>query len=236
MNQSHFSRQRGFTLLETVIAIGVLAVLLTGFMVVFAPAAEGIRKSINIQHADRLASTLERELVTPRETNNKTGFDKAFEWIKGSSSATDALLIYQYRGSVSDLRSDDKTPTPVPNIQGKNAGSDYVVVPMVRLRSDTTKLKADLDAVEGAVYVVKCTQLVFNAGGLTLGKPGEIKDPKDGPVSDKSDAYPEAVIAFSAEFHQLPSKSYDYVSGAAFSNRFANAKNPVFTRNLAVRR
>jgi prepilin-type N-terminal cleavage/methylation domain-containing protein len=40
---------RGFTLLETVIAIGVLAVLLTGFIIVFAPAAEGIKKSINVQ-------------------------------------------------------------------------------------------------------------------------------------------------------------------------------------------
>jgi prepilin-type N-terminal cleavage/methylation domain-containing protein len=53
------SRFRGFTLLETVIAIGVLAVLLTGFMVVFAPAADGIRKSINVQQADRMGSTLE---------------------------------------------------------------------------------------------------------------------------------------------------------------------------------
>ena len=51
--------------METVIAIGVLAVLLTGFMIVFAPAAAGIRKSINVQEADRLASTLEQELVTP---------------------------------------------------------------------------------------------------------------------------------------------------------------------------
>ena len=33
-------RNRAFTLIETVIAIGVLAVLLTGFIIVFAPAAE----------------------------------------------------------------------------------------------------------------------------------------------------------------------------------------------------
>ena len=36
-----------FTLMETVIAIGVLAVLLTGFMAVFTPAAQGIRRSIS---------------------------------------------------------------------------------------------------------------------------------------------------------------------------------------------
>lgn len=236
MNPSYLRRQRGFTLLETVIAIGVLAVLLTGFMVVFTPAAQGIRKSIDIQQADRLASTLERELVTLRDTNNPTGFDKAFEWLKSSNSAAEALLVYQYRGSTSSLRS-DQTPTPVPTMQGNVAGTDYVVVPMVRRRSDATNLGDDLAAVEGAVYLVKCTQLVFSSDGLTLGTPGTIKDPKPGgAASTNSDAYPEAVIAFAAEFHQLPSRSSDYISGTAFVTKFGNVKNPVFTRNLAVRR
>lgn len=255
MNQTHSSRQRGFTLLETVIAIGVLAVLLTGFMVVFAPAADGIRKSIDIQQADRLASTLERELVTPRQGEKTfsvvqeplvfaTGFEKAFFCIRNSAQDTAALLVYQYRGSTSSLR-EDKTPTPVESAQGI-AGTNYVVVPMVRRRSDPI-LNADLAAVEGAVYLVKCTQLVFDAGALTLSTtPEEIKNPKpnstppdpaykSGPFTLSND-YPEAVIAFSAEFHQLPSRSSDYISGKAFTDKFGNVKNPVFTRNLAVRR
>ncbi|MEN9974751.1 MAG: hypothetical protein RLZZ282_757, partial [Verrucomicrobiota bacterium] len=57
------SRHRAFTLIETVIAIGVLAVLLTGFMMVFAPAAAGIRSSLSLHEADRLSSTLEQEMV-----------------------------------------------------------------------------------------------------------------------------------------------------------------------------
>jgi type II secretory pathway pseudopilin PulG len=36
-----------FTLTETVIAIGVLAVVLTGFIAVFTPAAQGIRRAIS---------------------------------------------------------------------------------------------------------------------------------------------------------------------------------------------
>lgn len=228
------SSLRGFTLLETVIAIGVLAVLLTGFMVVFAPAAEGIRKSINVQEADRLASTLERELVTKRDTGTGTGFDKSFDWIKSSNTANNALLVYQYRGKTSKLRTDG-TPEPEPNLTGKLPGRDYIVVPMVRRKSDAL-FTADLAAVEGGVYLVKCTQLIFSASELKLGTAGTIQDPKGGATAANADAYPEAVIAFSADFYTLPGKTASFFNSAAFTKRFDNSKTPVFTRNLAVRR
>lgn len=234
-------RTNGFTLLETVIAIGVLAVLLTGFMVVFAPAADGIRKSINVQQADRMASALEQELVTPRggETPvSKTGFDKAFDRIKNSDKAASALLAYQYRAKIphSPRSPDDGTSAPEPSLSGK-PGEDYVVVPMVRRLSDTAKLKEDLSAVEGGVYLVKCTQLIFDGGQLKAGTAGKILDPKDkSKEAATADLYPEAVIAFSADFYLMPAKSADYFSSSAFTTKFPNLKSPVFTRNLAVRR
>jgi prepilin-type N-terminal cleavage/methylation domain-containing protein len=252
--KAHFSgRSRGFTLLETVIAIGVLAVLLTGFMVVFAPAADGIRKSINVQQADRMASALEQELVTLRageqSADIKTGFDKAFDRIKqsGATNPSDALFAYQYRAKMpmSKRTPDDGTSAPEPKFDGK-PGEAFVVVPMVRRRSDP-KFKEDLEAVEGAVYLVKCSQLVFNGGQLiATTDPGTIKNPKPnsspadsnykpGPFT-KAAEYPEAVIAFAAEFYQMPAKTMTYFNGAAFSSNFPRLKNPVFTRNLAVRR
>ena len=236
--------------METVIAIGVLAVLLTGFMIVFAPAAAGIKKSINAQEADRLASTLEQELVTSRGSDPKPGFNKAFEWLRDSntSNADTALLVYQYRGSLSSTRTDG-TPEPVADATGKRPGVDYSVISMVRRKNDTLftdTTTGDITALEGGVYVAKCKQLVFDSSGqLTAGTAGQIKNPKPnstppdpayqaGPFATP-DLYPEAVIAFSAEFYSVPGKRSGYF-GSAFATNFPNLKNPVFTRNLAVRR
>ena len=236
MQFSAIHRRRGFTLLETVIAIGVLAVLLTGFILVFAPAAAGIKKAIDVQEADRLASTLERELVTLRAGQNyATGFDKAFTWIEESDSADDALLVYQYRGSLSSMRTDG-TPEPVTTVRDQVPGEDYTVQTMVR-RKNETEFKEDLKAVEGAVYLVKCTQLVFENGELVTGSAGSIQDPKKkGSGVSGPDDYPEAVIAFSADFHTLPGRNEAFFNSGAYSKAFTNAKNPVFSRNLAVRR
>jgi len=232
------SRRRGFTLLETVIAIGVLAVLLTGFMVVFTPAADGIRKSINTEHADRLASALEQELVNARPGQTSTtitnGFSKAFEWIKNSNSASEALLVYQYRGKISNFR-DDGTPVPEPSLADKLPGRDYIVVPMVRRTTDTM-LTEDLAAIEGAVYVVKCTQLRYDGTSLIKGNAGSIADPKTGTSIASADLYPASTIPFVAEFHMTPIRSASYFSGATFTTDFANLRNPVFTRHLSIRR
>lgn len=233
------SHKRAFSLIETVIAIGVLAVLLTGFMLVFAPAAAGIKKAISAEEADRLASTLEQELVTSRTGSDPTpGFNKAFKFLKEANSATTALLVYQYRGSLSSNRADG-TPEPVKDATGNRPGVNYTVVSIVRRKNDGEFLK-DMDALEGGVYLAKCKQLVFDSTGqLTAGTEGVIKNPKSnstpaGPFTTPDD-YPEAVIAFSAEFYSLPGKRAGYFD-KAFGDNFSKFKNPVFTRNLAVRR
>ena len=233
--------RRGFTLMETVIAIGVLALLLTAFLAVFGPATTGLRKAISVQEADRLSAALERELVTKRPSTGgsdtyKTGFDKAYEWIKAAPDSGNAILLYQYRGDPSQLRADG-TMEPYTK-SGGVAGKDFIVQPAVRQRGDGLLLE-DLAALDGRIFTVKLTQLVFSGGQLARGEAGQITDPTpdDGDTSggSDSDGYPEAVIAFAAEFFIVPNSSPDYVKPGGKFNP-VNLTKPIFTRNLAVRR
>ena len=229
----------GFTLMETVIAIGVLAVMLTAFMAVFGPATRGIRRSINVQEADRLTSTLEKELATNRPLGSgseaTTAFHKAYDWIIKSNVDASVVFAYQYRGNPNQLRKDG---TMEPYLtKGGQAGKDYMVQPMFRRRSDAEFVK-DIKALEGRVFFVKMTQLVFDGtNGLKLGSAGSITPPAGStPLTGTgADAFPEAVIPFTAEFYEIQTTDPNFLSDV---NKFkiANYKKPMFTRNLAVRR
>jgi type II secretory pathway pseudopilin PulG len=246
-----------FTLTETVIAIGVLAVLLTGFIAVFTPAAQGIRRSISSEQADRLTSTLEAELVTPRHGQPRnqsnlltdqtradraiTGFTKAFEWIVTGNAPTTAIFVYQYRGNPSVTRRTDGTMVPRASLASAEPGKNNILQTMAR-RANDPLLEADLDAVEGSVFFVRPIQLVFNNGQLEPSTSPTTILNADGTPADTAAAYKDAVIAFTAEFHSVPSKTIEYLTGNGFKTRHgriiaANSTiKPVFTRNLAVRR
>ena len=252
MNPIRPSRQRGFTLIETVIAIGVLAVLLTGFIVVFTPAAEGIRKSLNVQQADRLVSALETELVAGRKVKAPVPgkpadipFDMALNRIKESTEVDNALFVYQYRGDLTKPLRDDQTLEPLASTYEKIAGKDYTVVPMMR-RLTETYFGQDLKAIEGPLFCVKCKQLVFKSGSLVMdARPDGVRkllNPKTGAeVKATEFKEAEAVIPFVAEFYFVPTNSWAYFSTAgkkatpAFTTKFAALKTPVFSRNIAVR-
>ena len=70
------SLKSGFTLAESVIALGILVVLITGFLAVFGPAATAIRRTLSGEEASRMQSALEQELSQLREGQQ---FDSSLE-------------------------------------------------------------------------------------------------------------------------------------------------------------
>lgn len=226
--------------METVIAIGVVAILITGFIAVFAPAVDGIRRSITIEEANRLTSTLERELVTlrPGETPDsmETGFEKAFYWILQSQdeNGRDAVAIYQYRGDMGSQRPDG-TPQPVTDVN-VTAGTDFVTVSMARRVSDPL-FDEDLEALEGRIFILRLTQLVYKDNALERGTPGEIVNPQSDDTVTNPDEYLDAVLSFAVDFFSVPSTSSSYFKSDAFEKFFdERMTRPIFSRNIAIRR
>lgn len=232
----HSSKRAGFTLVETVLAVGIIAMMITVFFAMFEFGTNGVRQAIDLQEADRLAYAFEMELTTLRGNEGSgvsTGFDKAFNWIRDSSpGGGKVVVVYQYRGDPSKSPRSDGTLTPY-KAAGGVAGRDFMVQTVVR-RQDDALLKDDLDipSLQGRVYAVLTTQLVFKNGGLARGTPGMIQDPKTGAATATPDTYPEAAIAFAAEFFAMPNSTYNDVSNLVSTK----LTRKVFTRNMAVRR
>ena len=129
--------------------------------------------------------------------------------------------------------------TPVVAISGQ-PGQDYIVQSMAR-RADDGFLAEDLTALEGPIFFVKTTQLIFKGNALEIDDAptsGRLKNPAGTtpPDTNTVEEYQDAVIAFSAEFHGVPTKSLSYLSSNAFQEHFDTVKKPIFTRNLAIRR
>jgi prepilin-type N-terminal cleavage/methylation domain-containing protein len=229
---------RGFTLAEVVIAIGILVVLITGFLAVFGPAARTIKKTLSTDEASRLQDTLVLEMTTirdgaERERYRGDPFLKAIEWSSQSEEQGQTILIYKYRAVPGQTRQDGSLQPAGQQIG--ISGEDFIVEPMVRRLSDPL-VEEDFQSLEGRVFFVKLRQLIYGAQGLTVSEqPGQIVDPYRPGVdfSANPQAFPEAIVAFQAEYFNLPTTSMNFLQ-----NGFdpVNFTRPIFSRNLSVRR
>ena len=227
---------KGFTLAESVIALGILVVLITGFLAVFGPAARTINKTLSTDEASRLQASLEWELSVVREGREEREYDgesfrKAVDWIVNSEEKSDAIIVYKYRALQGETRTDG-TLAPAARELGI-AGRDFIIRPMVRRLSDPL-LREDLEVVEGRVFFVKLRQLIYSGDGLRVAEEaGRIVDPnKPGQdFSDSPESYPEALIAFEAEYYNLPTTSFNFLENAFDPEEFTR---PIFSRNLSV--
>jgi len=258
--------------METVIALGIVALLLTSFLAVFGPAATNVQRAVNAEEAERLSSGLEAEMNTLRSTDQNasgtaynTAFEKAFDWVAlDKENGSELILIYKYRADstqASNAAGDSYIPAYVVNTDDFTKPDEIKKQPIIiqsAIREITDAISSDqLDAVDGPIFAVQLTQLVYDAEGSLVEPPdaitnyaaGAIYDPQnhtsfsqpnnpDGP----NGIYPEAAIAFNAKFYLLQTNDPNYIATLSGFDEDSDPSleetlgSPVFTRNFAIRR
>jgi hypothetical protein len=242
-NLSATKTRKGFSIVEVAIAMGVVTLLLTTFLGVFGPAQKNIQRALSTKDASRMKDTLSNEMSILRSSDTAftSSFEKAFRMIESSHDKTSAVLMYQYRANPVDTDDDGILPAydGVDGIQGR----DYIIQTAVRtLGVDDTKIEAELQVVEGSVFVVRMTQLIKDTAASTAGKlvltarsTSGITDP-DNPGADITDPalYPKAVIAFSAEFFKISANKFGFINSDNWD--FDKVGNALTEVNMAIRR
>ena len=173
----------GFTLMETLLAMALVATLVSIFLVVFVPARGMVQKSLAQQDADRLVGVLKAEMKTVRNNERSftkassekytNGFDKGFYWLRKTKEPDSAIVIFSYREDLSKKPSEDGTRPPIAaskSVPGETSNLVTIACPI----DDKLHRKHIRDAV-GPVYVVSMTHLEFRNGEWkAANKPGTI--------------------------------------------------------------
>ena len=174
---------KGFTLMETVVALGIAAVALSFFVAAFAPASLGIKKAGSVQEAKLLASALEAELNTFRQGSQDSAygssFEKAFNWIQfdNDNLTGDFIVAFRYRANATDAAIDGVMPGYTDSftnslaqpmvIQNRVTTRDYATNSGTQSNSHDDALP--IDSIEGDLFLVELSQLVHdNTGGTTV--------------------------------------------------------------------
>jgi len=246
ISKLRLKNHRGFSLVEVIIALGIVGLLLTGFLGVFGSAQRNISRAISVKEANILKDALQTEMSILRSTDTDftTSFEKAFEMIVDSADASVTTLVYQYRADPSS--SAESGILPVYNSEGGISGQDFITQVAVRkLGAEATSglLQDELESnvVVGSVYAVKMRQLFPSETNFNI---LELQEESDSlafftpdltrSTTSSSDSFTDPNITFQAEFFQLPSNSASFVLGGSWD--FTTMGAPVARINVAIRR
>ncbi|MGN0869158.1 MAG: type II secretion system protein [Akkermansia sp.] len=198
-----FRVRRGFTLMETLLAIALVGTLLSIFLTVFVPARGLVRQALTRQEAERITGVLRAEMSSLRAdeeapasakssspTSFLSPFDKAFYWVRTSVRPSTSVVIFSYRADTSKPPRADGSFPPVAaskSVPGAHMQLVTVACPM----NDRVHQNDIKDAV-GPVFLVRMTQLVDRGDGVYRANraPGVIGSASapEGFVSDRDDA------------------------------------------------
>lgn len=184
---SFFELRRGFTLMETLLAVALVGTLLSIFLTVFVPARGMVQQALTRQDAERITGILRAEMSflradeeAPSSANASSpnsylsAFDKSFFWLKGCSKPSSSIVIFSYRADMSKTPRADGSFPAVPaakSVPGRNCQLVSIACPM-----DDRIHKDDIANAVGPVFLVRLTQLEQKKNGefKAVSTPGTI--------------------------------------------------------------
>lgn len=194
---------KGFTLVECVIAIALVGLLLTGVVAVLAPAADDIDEAISREQATAIINAFVEEVSTTREPNpngNSGGiydgwaihgpkfykfgdpYSKALSFIKLSNSSSphvQHVVVYKTNTSLTETTKEmgHFKPVNINTMDNPVLGVDYTTQFRVRrLQCGEARnyKEADPGFITGAAYLLKFRPYVRSGSDLVLGNYGDI--------------------------------------------------------------
>lgn len=241
-------RFRGFTLMETLLAIALVGTLLSIFLTVFVPARGMVQQALTRQEAERITGILRAEMSflrgdeqAPTSATSSTAnsflspFDKAFYWLKASTKPSSSIVIFSYRADTSKNALADGTYPSVPaakSVPGKNSQMMTLACPM-----DDKLHKDDIANAVGPVFIVRMTELEpGKAGEYKMAKnPGVVANaatPERYVSSPSSDEAWGGVVFYRADFFLMTPPNPARYKGKTWKQ----LGRPLFSANLSFHR
>lgn len=239
---------RGFTLMETLLAIALVGTLLSIFLTVFVPARGMVQQALTRQEAERITGILRAELsvlhanemapasaTSSSEGSYLSPFDKAFFWFRKSAKPSSSVVIFSYRADTSkNPRADGSFPA-IPAAKSVPGGSAQLMT--MACPMDSKLHKDDIPNAVGPVFLVRMTQLVpGKSGEYKLAKaPGVIAEASspDRYVSryDDEKAW-GGVVFYRADFFLMSPPNPARYKGKSWNQ----LGRPLFSANLSFHR
>ena len=224
----------GFTLMETLLALALVATLVSIFLVVFVPARGIVNKSLAQQDCDRLIGVLKTEMKTIRADEQgefKTPFHKAFNWIGRTRKPDSSIIIFSYREDLEKQPGPDGTRPAISareSVPGVNSNLVTIACPI----DDPVHEKHIRDAV-GPVFLVSMTPLEFSGGEWKAnGKPGVMNgagSPEEYIRGCSQRPIGGAAIFYRADFYMLSTPNPNIVK----NKNWGKLGKPVFSTNMS---
>ena len=208
----------GFTLMETIVALGVATIALSFFILAMAPATVGIERSNSKKTAQRMAASVENELNTIRDSEisnyvTESSFEKAFDWIQRDGESGQGLLV------AFDYRANSQEPPDVDGLLPAFDQNDYLdraVTDQQQMILQTRVTEIDdlgthINSIEGTAYVIKLRQMqVAQDGTLSPATDGTvITNSIDSSVASDITNFTDGLIVCQAQIYQLRANTED---------------------------